>query len=102
MRTLTREEADAELRRRTEKYYQDTIPDGDLTVDNEEPRFGRFVRKLSYKLDADFNKDYVLDIISAWADVERFKNDTADTDLTCAINKALDNTGVFGITWIVR
>lgn len=102
VRTLTREEADAELRRRTAKYYEETIPDGDLTVDNEEPRFSRFVRKLSYKLDADFDKDYVLDIITGWDDVARLKNDAADIDLTCAINKALDNTGAFGIAWIVR
>ena len=102
MTNLTREEADAELRRRTEKYYNDTEPDGDLTVDNEEPRFSRFVRKLSYKLDADFDKEYVLDVISAWDDVARFKNDAADIDLTCAINKALDNTGVFGSAWIIR
>lgn len=102
MRTLTRAEADAELRRRTAKYYDNTTPDGDLTVDNTEPRFSRFVRKLSYKLDADFNKEYVLDIISAWDDVARFKNEAADIDLTCAINKALDNTGAYGIAWIIR
>lgn len=102
MKDLTREEADAELRRRTSKYYENTARESDLTVDNSEPRFGRFVRKLSYKLDADFNKDYVHDILHALDDVDRFQNDAADTDLTCAINKALDNTRAFGIAWIVR
>lgn len=102
MRNLTREEADAELRRRTAKYHENTVRDGDLTVDNIEPRFSRFVRKLSYKLDADFNKDLVLDVLHALDDVDRFQNDAADIDLTCAINKALDNTRAFGIAWIVR
>ena len=98
---LTRYEADAELRRRTAKYHENTVRDGDLTVDNSEPRFSRFVRKLSYKLDADFDKDYVLDILRALDDIERFQNDAARSDLTCAINKALDNARAFDTAWIL-
>lgn len=102
LRTLTRHEADVALRQLTDRYYEETLPEGLLTVDNTEPRFGRFMRELSYKLDADFDREYVQDILVALDDMVVYRNDAAESDFNCAINKALDNTRAFPGDWINR
>lgn len=101
MTALTRNQADLTVRHLTGMYYDETIPDGHLTVDNTEPRFGDFVRQLSWQIGADLDRDYVLDVVEAF-DALADDKEGAATDLNEAVNITLDSTGKFGLLWIKR
>lgn len=97
---LTRHEADVVVRRLTDRYYDETPPDGELTVDNTEPRFGDFRRKLSWQLGADLDAGELFDVLHS---IDRLcKAETkqaieyAAEDLNFTVNLLLDRTNIRG------
>ena len=97
---LTRDQADVALRRLADHYYETTIPDGELTVDNTEPRFGEFARKLSWQLGADLDRGFLLDILHSLDMLAQAPTpgarDRAEQDLNFTVNLLLDRTNIRG------
>ena len=97
---LTRHEADVVVRRLVDRYYEATIPDGELTVDNTEPRFGNFRRKLAWQLGADIDRGELLEVLEAIDRLSKAeaKQDTeyAEADLNFTVNLLLDRTNIRG------
>ena len=97
---LTREQADVVVRRLADHYYETTIPDGELTVDNTEPRFGEFARKLSWQVGADLDHGYLLDVLHALDKLAKAANaddyEHAESCLNFTVNMLLDRTNLRG------
>lgn len=97
---LTREQADVVVRRLADHYYESTIPDGELTVDNTEPRFGEFARKLSWQVGADLDRGFLLDVLHSLdklATAEYAEDrEHAESDLNFTVNMLLDRTNLRG------
>lgn len=97
---LTRHEADVVVRRLVDRYYEATVPDGELTVDNTEPRFGNFRRKLSWQLGADIDRGELLEVLEAIDRLSKAETkqatEYAEADLNFTVNLLLDRTNIRG------
>lgn len=97
---LTRHEADVVVRRLVDRYYEATVPDGELTVDNTEPRFGDFRRKLSWQLGADIDRGELLDVLESIDRLSKAETsqdiEYAEADLNFTVNLLLDRTNIRG------
>ena len=97
---LTRDQADVALRRLADHYYEATKPDGELTVDNTEPRFGDFARKLSWQLGVDLDRGFLLDVLHSVDKLAKAETpderDYAESDLNFTVNLLLDRTDIRG------
>lgn len=97
---LTRHEADVVVRRLVDRYYDETIPDGELTVDNTEPRFGDFRRKLAYFIGADLEAGELLDVLESIDLLAKAETpdaiEQATDSLNFTVNLLLDRTNIRG------
>lgn len=104
---LTRHQADVAVRRLADHYYDETRKEGGLIVDNTEPRFGEFVRKLSWQVGGVLSNDDVLDVLHALDRIARAGSKAGYeefvSNLNCAVNNALDAAQVgANERWILR